>query len=143
MALASWNPVCQSTDSQAAVGSIVVHTSSCLVAWYRNIQSNKYDGVHMYGPSGEKAYTASVLNILSSAQLVVVKPPKYYDEYKNQSYKQGRYQAKAKNTNRRQAQNKMNRPNNNMAGNYQDNRSQYAVPTHNRFSQLGDFFPKN
>ena len=32
MALASWNPVCQSTDSQAAVGSIVVHTGSCLVA---------------------------------------------------------------------------------------------------------------
>jgi hypothetical protein len=32
LALASWNPVCQSTDSQAAVGSIVVHTGSCLVA---------------------------------------------------------------------------------------------------------------
>ena len=27
---------------------------------YRSIQSNKFDGVHMYGPSGEKAYTASV-----------------------------------------------------------------------------------
>jgi hypothetical protein len=32
LALASWNPVCQSTDSQAAVGSIVVHTGFCLVA---------------------------------------------------------------------------------------------------------------
>ena len=96
--------------SQSAMkGRVIVgnHNLDCsggvLQSRFRSIQSNKFDGVHMYGPSGEKAYTASVLNILSSAQLVVVKPPKYYDEYKNQSYKQGRYQAKEKNTNRRPA----------------------------------------
>ena len=134
--------------SQSALKSRVIvgnHNLDCsggvLQSRYRSIQSNKFDGVHMYGPSGEKAYTASVLNILSSAQLVIVNPPKYYDEYDHQSCDQARYQAKATNTKRRPVQKKMNRPN--MADNNQDTNSQYTVPTHNRFAQLGDFFPKN
>ena len=134
--------------SQSALKSRVIvgnHNHDCsggvLQSRYRSIQSNKFDGVHMYGPSGEKAYTASVLNILSSAQLVIVNPTKYYDEYDHQSCDQARYQANAKNTNRRPIQNKKNRPN--MAGKYQETSSQFTVPTHNRFAKLGDFFPKN
>ena len=46
-----------------------------LEARYRDIQSKKFDGIHMYGPSGMKAYTDSVLRILSSAQLVKKTPP--------------------------------------------------------------------
>jgi hypothetical protein len=37
---------------------------------YRNIQTGAFDGVHLYGSSGRKAYTRSVLNILKQAGLV-------------------------------------------------------------------------
>ena len=36
-------------------------------ARFRDMRNRKYDGLHMYGPSGKKAYTISVLNILKSA----------------------------------------------------------------------------
>ena len=48
----------------------------------------------MFGPSGQKAYTASVMKILSSAQLVRVTPPKYYDQLDPQNRRQDRYQTK-------------------------------------------------
>ena len=38
-------------------------------ARYRHTMSGRYDGVHLYGSSGKKAYTLSVLNILKSAKL--------------------------------------------------------------------------
>ena len=39
-------------------------------------KTGRYDGVHFYGPNGFEAYTQSVKNILSSAQLTIsqVKP---------------------------------------------------------------------
>ena len=67
-----------------------------LEARYRNIQSNKFDGIHLHGPSGMKAYTTSVLNILSSAQLVVRCPPKYYDQLEHMRCPQAKYQAAQK-----------------------------------------------
>ena len=67
-------------------------------ARYRNIQTNMHDGVHLYGPSGVKAYTTSVMNILSSAQLVETNPPKYYDEYNHKTCNQARYEAERKST---------------------------------------------
>ena len=56
-----------------------------MLARYKNIPMNKFDGIHMYGPSGMKAYTASVLNILSEAKLVLSSTPRYYDQYDYQS----------------------------------------------------------
>ena len=38
-------------------------------ARYRHTRSGRYDGVHLFGSSGKKAYTMSVLNILRSAKL--------------------------------------------------------------------------
>ena len=65
------------------------HTLECengvYFARYRNIMADKCDGIHMYGPSGVKAYTASVMNIMSAAQLVLATPPRYYDEYEHQT----------------------------------------------------------
>ena len=52
-------------------------------ARYENSQRKKYDGIHLFGPSGMKAYTNSVLSILTSAQLVLSVPPKYYDQFKH------------------------------------------------------------
>ena len=47
----------------------------------RYMLGNKYDGLHMYGPSGRKAYTGSVLNILRDAWFVRNNPPRYFHEY--------------------------------------------------------------
>ena len=65
-----------------------------LQARYRDTVSGRFDGIHMYGPSGQKAYTASVMKILRSAQLVKNSPPKYYDELDHRNCPQARYQAK-------------------------------------------------
>ena len=39
-------------------------------ARFRDLKNRKYDGLHMYGPSGKKAYTVSVLDILKNAGTV-------------------------------------------------------------------------
>ena len=39
-------------------------------ARYRHTKSGRFDGVHLYGASGNKAYTKSVINILKSAALI-------------------------------------------------------------------------
>ena len=36
---------------------------------YRQTKSGKYDGIHLFGSSGQKAYTLSVLNILRGAKV--------------------------------------------------------------------------
>ena len=73
-------------------------------ARYRCIQKRKYDGIHMFGPSGIKAYTASVVNILRSAQLVVTEPPKYLEDDDHQWCRQTRYQAKQRQMHRQNMQ---------------------------------------
>ena len=45
-------------------------TGPILAARYRHTQTGKFDGVHLYGSSGSKAYTNSMLNILHSAALI-------------------------------------------------------------------------
>ena len=39
-------------------------------ARYRDIRNCRYDGVHLYGPSGRKAYTISVIDILKAADIL-------------------------------------------------------------------------
>ena len=39
-------------------------------ARYRDTMNNRYDAVHMYGPSGKKTYTVSVLDILNTADIL-------------------------------------------------------------------------
>ena len=103
-------------------------TGGVLQARYRDSISGRYDGTHMFGPSGQKAYTASVMRILNSAQLVRVNPPKYYDQFD----KQYNSTTNQENTNRRK---------NTVNSGHRFN--QYSVPTHNRFTKLGDYFPGN
>ena len=99
----------------------------------------KFDGIHMYGPSGMKSYTASVMKILSSAKLVEVIPPKYYDEYEHKTCNQARYQTQHNRRNNQQKNSKTKTKTKVASG--QD--YQYEVPTFNRFAKLGDFIPKN
>ena len=108
------------------------------LARYKDIQSGKYDAIHMVGPSGQKSYTESVLKVLSSAQLVQVTPPKYYDEYPRYQKKQptniNRVNAQHRNGSSNLSQSQSRRPG-------QDN--QYSVPTYNRYAKLADYFPGN
>ena len=57
--------------------TIGIHNLDCSggvkEARYRDIKNKKYDGLHMYGPSGRKAYTVSMLNILKSADIFELK----------------------------------------------------------------------
>ena len=54
--------------------AIGIHSLECSggikEARYRNNKNNRYDGIHLYGPSGRKAYTISVLDILKSADIL-------------------------------------------------------------------------
>ena len=94
-------------------------------ARYRNIQSNMFDSIHLYGPSGMKAFTASVLNILSSAQLVQTTPPKYYDQFVRKEREQARNQAKHDQQKTEQSRR------HNATNDYH-----YRVPTYNKFADL-------
>ena len=48
-------------------------------ARYKN--KDQYDGIHMYGPAGRKAYTESVLSIIRDVGLVRTSPPRYFRYY--------------------------------------------------------------
>ena len=54
--------------------SIGLHSLECSggikEARYRDSKNGKFDGVHLFGPSGRKAYTVSILNILKSANML-------------------------------------------------------------------------
>ena len=61
------------------------HSLDCSIgaqeARFKNRQQNRYDGIHMYGPSGRKAYTESLMCILKDAGLVKRPPPTYFHMY--------------------------------------------------------------
>ena len=105
---------------------------------YRDIKSNKCDYVHLYGSSGSKSYTASVVNVLRSAKLVLVNPPKYFDEY-NPHHPQARNQAKMRKGKPVQKSETKSK----MADNYGYTRTQYSVPTHNKYAKLDGFYQGN
>ena len=104
-------------------------------ARYRNMQSEKFDSIHMFGPSGTKSYTESVLRILSSAQLVKATPPKYYNVGPHHGRQMNRRTNFSAQVNKMAAR----------STHYQnkDTEYQYNVPTHSRFAKLSDFFPGN
>ena len=45
-------------------------TGSIREARYRNTKTGRYDGIHLFGSSGKKAYTNSVMNSLKQAGIV-------------------------------------------------------------------------
>ena len=91
---------------------------------YHNIQRGLYDGIHMFGSSGMKAYTNSVINILQSAEITKTTDSK--DDHSN--CEQFQYQNRRRNKNGypsfTQAQ----------PSQYQ----KYSVPTKNTFNILGN-----
>ena len=45
-------------------------SGAILSARYRHTKTGRFDGVHLYGSSGSKAYTKSILNILKNTSLL-------------------------------------------------------------------------
>ena len=60
-------------------------------ARYRETMTGKYDGVHLYGSSGRKAYTNSVLNIRNNANLVT-EDYQYHKACPQASYQASQFQ---------------------------------------------------
>ena len=96
---------------------------------YRHTKSGKYDGIHLYGSSGRKAYTLSVLNILKAAQ-VTSSEHNYH-----QSCAQFKYQNRQNRNNPRQTVKSHDRK---FSGSQKNQQNIFTVPTHSRFDTLFD-----
>ena len=74
------------------IGSHNIDCSGAIQASrYRHTKTGRFDGVHLYGSSGGKAYTLSVLNILRSANLAFSEEDYHLScaQYKYQNRNQG------------------------------------------------------
>ena len=100
---------------------------------YRHTKSGRFDGIHLLGSSGQKAYTLSVLNILNQANVTSTEHDYHL------SCAQFKYQ------------NRQNRTDNTrQTGGRPDDRKQNSssqdnlkVPTFNRFTRLNDMRQEN
>ena len=110
-------------------------TGAIREARYRETKSGKFDGLHLYGSSGSKAYTNSLLTILKLAGMVD-------PDFDHSSCPQARFQA------RRRTQVKNYFWQNDVdirkteSGRAQLN-TRYEIPTKNRFTSLADNFQGN
>ena len=96
-------------------------------ARYRETKSGKFDGIHLFGSSGRKTYTLSVLNILKLAELISS------DFAYHQSCAQYKYQNRQVRQENGQGNGRQTRD--------KDIRRQntgYSVPTNNRFDRLSE-----
>ena len=83
---------------------------------YRQPKTGRFDGIHLLGNSGQKAYTLSVLNILKLANLT----SSQHDYH--QSCAQFQYQSKeVRNKNKSRSNKNQNQP-------------EFQIPTSNRFN---------
>ena len=96
---------------------------------YRQTKSGRYDGIHLYGSSGSKAYTLSVLSILSAAHVTSSEHDFHL------SCAQYKYQSRQKKGNQWHTVKPNDRK---YTGRKHYQRSSAPVPTHSRFARLGD-----
>ena len=103
-------------------------------ARYRETVSKRFDGIHLFGPSGRKAYTQSLLNIFKKCKFVS-------SEYEfHQSCPQYRHQERQRQfTQKTSSQKTTNRKPANHRAVYRNSTNQmteFSVPTRNRFEPL-------
>ena len=98
-------------------------------ARYRHTKSGKFDGIHLYGSSGRKAYTKSVLNILKSAN---VTSPDFHG-YCAQFRAQFTFQNKLNKKNQWQTGRSSDKK---LRGRQSVQQNVFIVPTQNRFDSL-------
>ena len=123
-------------------------------ARYRETRSGKFDGIHMFGPSGRKFYTLSVLNIFKYCKILSSEYEyhqscpqyKYQESQRNKTtfrktttYNKTTYQRSTnqRSTNQRSTNQKTENRN---STNY---RSAFSIPTQNRFSVLSGYSQGN
>ena len=101
-----------------------VHSLSCpddvLTARYRDENSGRYDGVHMYGRQGMKAFSSSVILILKSFLTPANKTATNDD---HSSCPQTKHMNDKKKTTKPE---------------YQTNQTNYTIPVRNKFDILGN-----
>ena len=95
-------------------------------ARYRHTRTGRFDGIHLYGSSGRKAYTNSVLNILKLAQ---VTSPDFHGPCEQFRHQNRQIRANNKQTGSRHAKSLTGRVK-------QSQQTVFSVPTQNRFSPL-------
>jgi hypothetical protein len=115
-------------------------------ARFRYLKNRKCDGLHMYGPSGKKAYTISVLDILRNAGIVQMNGQTATNFFRNQLKfeHQKRKTSKQSRASRVQPVSANDRDirQNNQKKQYRQTETQnyngqrYSVPTSNRFEHL-------
>ena len=111
-------------------------TGSIREARYRSTKTGFYDGLHLYGSSGRKAYTNSVMSILKSAGLVD-------PMFDHTNCPQTTYQAKQRGFVRNQSWQYDVDVRKAGFGKKAQFNQRYEVPTQNRFSGLSDNFQGN
>ena len=102
-------------------------TGAIKEARYRHTKSGKYDGIHLFGSSGQKAYTLSVLNILRAAQVTSS------EDTFHLSCAQFKYQNRRRQASHNQQLNKRN----------VNRKGKFSVPTYNRFDKMQDVAQNN
>ena len=103
-------------------------------ARYRETQTGRFDGLHLLGSSGKKAYTNSVLNILNLAEMVD-------PDFNHSHCPQTRYQTWKKSFN---WENDVDiRGSTNVRGAHAQQNKRYEIPTQNRFTGLADNYQGN
>ena len=105
-------------------------------ARYRETKSGRYDGIHLYGSSGRKAYTLSVLNILRCAQVT----SSDYDYH--QSCAHYKYQQRESNF-RHQGGYRQSGFKRNNKRNRSYSKTEFVVHTQNRFGKLSEHNQEN
>ena len=129
---------------------IGLHNLECVggvrEARYRDTNNRKYDGIHLHGPSGGKAYTISVIDILKEFDItddveVTRTGEEYFKEQLQFQYQKPRRQR----INRKPSINSFKcdadndrdiRPRKHLNTQYQYQSQRYSVPTSNRYEYL-------
>ena len=115
---------------------IGVHNIECngaiREARYRHTRSGRFDGIHLFGSSGRKAYTHSVLNILQSANIT---SPDFHGPceqfvHQTKNFRADRWQGSSHSLQK----NIKERANNRAKYSYRPIR--FTIPTQNRFDAL-------
>jgi hypothetical protein len=103
------------------------HSLSCnednKVLMYRDDWSGRFDGIHLYGSQGKKAYSASVLNILRN--VLPITPPSSPASSSHSMCPQSKYQKKKYQTKK-------------SAPRFSSSQSSYTIPLNNKFDVLGN-----
>ena len=103
-------------------------------ARYRETKTGRFDGIHLLGSSGKKAFTNSVLNIINLAEMMD-------PGFDHQHCPQTRHQGRKKSTN---WENDVDiRRSENVRAFYAHENQRYEIPTYNRFAGFADNYQGN